>query len=57
MIGTSWIVSLARIFSRAQVGVQAPEVIVEVHLGNGLPAFQDVFSYAFSKSLYNDLCI
>lgn len=31
--------SLARIFSRAQVGVQAPEVIVEVHLGNGLPAF------------------
>ena len=42
MIGTSWIVSLARIFSRAQVGVQAPEVIVEVHLGNGLPAFHIV---------------
>jgi magnesium chelatase family protein len=35
-------VSLARIFSRAQVGVQAPEVIVEVHLGNGLPAFHIV---------------
>ncbi|HAU04120.1 MAG TPA: competence protein ComM, partial [Pseudoalteromonas shioyasakiensis] len=34
--------SLARIFSRAQVGVQAPEVIVEVHLGNGLPAFHIV---------------
>tara|TARA_B100002049_G_C16084300_1_gene378576 strand:+ start:993 stop:2504 length:1512 start_codon:yes stop_codon:yes gene_type:complete len=35
-------VSLARIFSRAQIGVQAPEVIVEVHLGNGLPAFHIV---------------
>lgn len=34
--------SLARIYSRAQVGVQAPEVIVEVHLGNGLPAFHIV---------------
>ena len=34
--------SLARIFSRAQIGVQAPEVIVEVHLGNGLPAFHIV---------------
>ncbi|WP_404341503.1 YifB family Mg chelatase-like AAA ATPase [Pseudoalteromonas mariniglutinosa] len=34
--------SLARIFSRAQVGVQAPEVIVEVHLSNGLPAFHIV---------------
>ena len=34
--------SLARIFSRAQVGIQAPEVIVEVHLGNGLPAFHIV---------------
>ncbi|KAA1165371.1 YifB family Mg chelatase-like AAA ATPase [Pseudoalteromonas fuliginea] len=34
--------SLARIFSRAQVGISAPEVIVEVHLGNGLPAFHIV---------------
>lgn len=34
--------SLARIFSRAQVGINAPEVIVEVHLGNGLPAFHIV---------------
>ena len=34
--------SLARIYSRAQVGIQAPEVIVEVHLGNGLPAFHIV---------------
>lgn len=34
--------SLARIYSRAQIGIQAPEVIVEVHLGNGLPAFHIV---------------
>ncbi|KTF13275.1 YifB family Mg chelatase-like AAA ATPase [Pseudoalteromonas sp. H105] len=34
--------SLARIYSRAQVGIQAPEVMVEVHLGNGLPAFHIV---------------
>ncbi|WP_372762468.1 YifB family Mg chelatase-like AAA ATPase [Pseudoalteromonas sp.] len=34
--------SLARIYSRAQVGISAPEVIVEVHLGNGLPAFHIV---------------
>ena len=34
--------SLARIFSRAQVGINAPEVMVEVHLGNGLPAFHIV---------------
>ncbi len=34
--------SLARILSRAQVGMQAPQVIVEVHLGNGLPAFHIV---------------
>lgn len=30
---------LARIFSRAVVGVDAPEVIVEAHLSAGLPAF------------------
>jgi magnesium chelatase family protein len=29
--------SLARVFSRANVGVTAPEVTVEVHVGNGLP--------------------
>ncbi len=34
--------SLARIYSRAQIGIQAPEVMVEVHLGNGLPAFHIV---------------
>ena len=34
--------SLARIFSRAQIGINAPEVIVEVHLGTGLPAFHIV---------------
>jgi len=30
--------SLAQVFSRACVGVEAPEVIVEIHLGGGLPA-------------------
>ncbi len=30
---------LARIFSRAQAGVDAPPVTVEAHLSNGLPAF------------------
>lgn len=34
--------SLARVFTRAQVGITAPEVIVEVHLSNGLPAFSIV---------------
>ncbi len=34
--------SLARLFTRAQVGITAPEVIVEVHLSNGLPAFSIV---------------
>jgi magnesium chelatase family protein len=29
--------SLARVYSRAGVGVKAPEVIVEVHVGGGLP--------------------
>lgn len=29
--------SLARVFSRANLGVTAPEVTVEVHVGNGLP--------------------
>ncbi|HMV17346.1 MAG TPA: magnesium chelatase domain-containing protein, partial [Rhodocyclaceae bacterium] len=31
--------SLALLKSRALAGMQAPEVIVEVHLANGLPAF------------------
>ncbi|AZE20248.1 AAA+ ATPase superfamily protein YifB/ComM [Pseudomonas chlororaphis subsp. aureofaciens] len=30
--------SLAIVHSRAQTGVQAPAVSVEVHLANGLPA-------------------
>lgn len=30
--------SLAIVYSRAQVGVEAPSVTVEVHLANGLPA-------------------
>ncbi len=34
--------SLAVVFSRAQVGVQAPQVTVEVHLANGLPRFSIV---------------
>jgi magnesium chelatase family protein len=31
--------SLARIYSRALEGLNAPEVVVEVHLANGLPSF------------------
>lgn len=31
--------SLAVLRSRALAGMQAPEVTVEVHLANGLPAF------------------
>ncbi|HPU53374.1 MAG TPA: YifB family Mg chelatase-like AAA ATPase [Burkholderiaceae bacterium] len=34
--------TLAIVHSRALVGLQAPEVRVEVHLGNGLPAFHIV---------------
>lgn len=34
--------SLARVYTRAQVGILAPLVEVEVHLSNGLPAFQIV---------------
>lgn len=34
--------SLARVFSRAQVGVDAPEISIEVHLANGLPAINIV---------------
>lgn len=34
--------ALARVHSRAQVGVTAPAVSVEVHLSNGLPAFHIV---------------
>ena len=31
--------SLAVLYSRAITGIEAPEVIVEVHLANGLPSF------------------
>ena len=31
--------SLTQLTTRAQQGVTAPEVIVEVHISNGLPAF------------------
>ncbi|HHH35813.1 MAG TPA: ATP-binding protein, partial [Gammaproteobacteria bacterium] len=31
--------TLATIYSRAQCGIDAPQVTVEVHLGNGLPSF------------------
>lgn len=31
--------SLAIVHTRASIGIQAPEVIVEVHISNGLPAF------------------
>jgi magnesium chelatase family protein len=35
-------VSLAQVFTRALVGVEAPQVIVEVHLGGGLPCMSIV---------------
>ncbi|APZ41955.1 YifB family Mg chelatase-like AAA ATPase [Acidihalobacter ferrooxydans] len=34
--------SLARVYTRAQLGIDAPEVCVEVHLGNGLPSLNIV---------------
>ncbi len=34
--------SLATIYSRAQTGIDAPSVIIEVHLSNGLPALNIV---------------
>lgn len=30
--------ALARVYSRAQTGIEAPEVLVEAHLANGLPS-------------------
>ena len=33
---------LATVYTRALVGIQAPEVIVEVHISNGLPALSIV---------------
>ena len=33
---------LATVFTRALVGIQAPEVVVEVHISNGLPALSIV---------------
>lgn len=34
--------AVARILSRAEIGLEAPVVQVEVHLGRGLPAFSIV---------------
>ena len=34
--------SLAVVYSRASLGIDAPLVSVEVHLSNGLPAFNIV---------------
>ena len=33
---------LARVMSRARVGVRAPQVVVEVHVGGGLPSLSIV---------------
>jgi hypothetical protein len=40
--------ALACVFSRARVGLESPLVTVEVHLANGLPAFNIVGSYALN---------
>jgi hypothetical protein len=34
--------SLTQLSTRAQEGINAPEVNVEVHISNGLPAFTNV---------------
>ena len=34
--------SLARVLSRARAGIHAPAVVVEVHLGGGLPGMSIV---------------
>ena len=34
--------SLARLYTRAQLGIDAPLVTVEVHLSSGLPALRKV---------------
>ena len=34
--------SLSKVYTRAKLGMQAPQVCVEVHLSNGLPAFNIV---------------
>ena len=34
--------SFATVYSRARVGIDAPLVTIEVHISNGLPAFQIV---------------
>jgi magnesium chelatase family protein len=46
--------SLARVFSRAGVGVTAPQVTVEVHLGGGLPRMSMV-GYIKPKTKIYDL--
>lgn len=37
--------NLAVLYSRALNGMEAPEVVVEVHLANGLPSFTIVGIY------------
>ncbi|MGH8614219.1 MAG: ATP-binding protein, partial [Gammaproteobacteria bacterium] len=34
--------SIAKVFSRAQIGVNAPLVTIEVHLSSGLPSISIV---------------
>ena len=44
--------SLAIIHSRAQIGVEAPAVSVEIHLTNGLPSLTIVGSNNPTKYLF-----
>ena len=32
--------TLASVYTRAALGMQAPEVRIEAHIGNGLPGFE-----------------
>ena len=43
--------SLATVYSRANIGVEAPLVSVETHLSNGLPAFSIVPRQANLKEI------
>jgi magnesium chelatase family protein len=39
----------AQVLSRAQAGLAAPQVTVEVHLGSGLPTFSIVGHYGWAE--------
>ena len=48
--------SLARVHSRAGLGIEAPEVSVEVHPGGGLPSLSIVGPIHPTGSCWNNCC-